>query len=156
MIYVATITTPANTAETAAVKTIMPVVPGLIFMIEVEFPAGCVGLLRVRVMDGPYQVCPSTRLESLRGDNVVLRFDDSYLKESAPNELEIVTWNTDTVYPHSCQVRIGIAASELFMARYLPSLAWEDFRSQLAAAATLQAQINEASLEGDLSQFKGG
>lgn len=145
MIYVSTITTPANTAQTSAIETDMILTKGLIYMIEVEFPAGCSGFTKVQILDGNYQLFPATPGEYMRGDNVTARYDDSYLKFTAPYKLKIITWNEDDTYPHTVQIRVGMASSEAFMARFMPSITWDKFAEALAQAQQQQEkQVNEA------------
>ena len=88
MIYVKTITTEANTTIDNLPETVMTITKGLIFMIEVEFPAGCTGLVHIQILDGGYQLFPATPGEFLRGDNANVRYDDTYLKMAAPYELQ--------------------------------------------------------------------
>lgn len=146
MIYSANITTPANTLEVNSVETILEVNKGLIFMIETEFPAGCCGLVHMQIFDSNYQLFPATPGESMRGDNVLAKYDDLYLKNSAPFKFTIKTWNLDEVYDHTIQVRIGIAITEAFMSRYMPSISWDKFSESLKQAAEQQEQIKQESI----------
>jgi len=138
MIYVKTITTNLNTSKDNPLETVMTITKGLIFMIEVEFPAGCSGLVHIQILDGGYQLFPATPGEYLRGDNANVRYDDTYLKMSAPYVFKIITYNEDTVYNHTVQIRIGIASTEAFMARYLPNITWDKFAETLAQAQEQQ------------------
>lgn len=156
MIYTATITTEANTAEASAVETVLSVTKGLVWRVEIEFPAGCCGLMRLQIYDGSYQLLPSTPREFMRGDGVVVGFDDLYLKDAAPFVFKIRTWNLDTVWPHTVQVRVCMASERAFMSRYMPSLAWEEFERILAEAAAGQEAMKAAQLEEMLKEITGG
>jgi hypothetical protein len=147
MIYVSTISTPKNTSYTSPVKTILEVTKGLIWLIEVEYPSGCCGLLKLQIFHQSYQLFPATPLEALRGDNVTLRYDDCYVVSSQPFELSIITWNEDTIYDHTVQVRIGLASTEAFMSRFMPSVTWDKFAEALAKATSEQEQLKEQSLK---------
>lgn len=140
MIYTATITTPANTAKADAIETELIIDKGLIWLIEVEFPAGCCGLCQVQIFDCNYQMFPATPGEALRGDNVNARYDDLYLKQAEPYKLRILTWNTDETYQHTLQVRVGLATSQAFMSRYMPSISWDKFSEALAGVTATQEQ----------------
>ena len=147
MIYSATITTDANTAKADAKRTTLHITGGLIWRLEVEFPPGPSGLCHVAVMDGNYQLYPASADDSFHSDGQIIGFDDSYIKSSEPFTLDIVTWNLDSVWPHTIQVRVAMASSDLFMARYLPSMAWENFASMLAEAQAEQEIIRLKQIE---------
>ncbi len=156
MIYAASITTDAGTAEGAKTDVILQLTSGLIWMFEVDFPPGCCGLLHVQIFDGLYQVLPASMGESLHGDNVTMRFDDLYFKQAAPFEVKIRTWNEDEIWPHTTQVRVGLAASRAEMSRYMPALSFEDFEKMLAEAIAGQEVIRQLQLEAALKAIIPG
>lgn len=88
---------------------------------EFYFPAGSSGLMGLAVFDGLYQVWPSSVGEFFLSDDETIRFDDLYLKESAPFEFHCYTYNTDETYDHLVIVRIGLVSSDVFMARFMPT-----------------------------------
>ena len=153
MIYTASITTTAGGSKQAATRTIIKVTKGLIWNMEVFFPPGCTGLTHVQFFDGSYQILPASPGNTLIGDGQLLRYDDLYLKEAAPFELVIVSWNEDTFYDHTIQIRIGMASARLFMARYMPSLGWEDFTRQMDQARTDQEKNKEAQAREVLKEL---
>lgn len=131
MIYSALITnTPGGTAQNPT-RTVLKITKGLIWLMEVDFPSGSMGLAHVQLFDGSYQLLPASPGKTLSGDGRLLRYDDLYLKEAAPFELVIVSWNEDELWDHTIQVRVGLASTRLFMARYLPSVGWEDYTSEM-------------------------
>lgn len=121
MIYTANITTAKDTAQTALKKTTIKVTKGLVYKVEFYFPAGSAGLMGLAVFDGLFQVWPSSVGEFFLGEDHVIGFDDMYLKEAEPYELQCYTYNEDDTYAHSVQVRIGQVSKEVFMARFLPT-----------------------------------
>lgn len=121
MIYTANITTPKNRAKTNLKKTVLHVTKGLVYKVEFYFPPGSAGLMGVAVFDGLYQVWPSSVGEFFVGEDHVVSFDDMYLKESAPFEFQIYTYNTDDTHGHFVSVRIGLVSSEVFLARFMPT-----------------------------------
>ena len=155
MIYTATITIDANTAEVDAVRTVLRVGKGLIWRIEVEFPPGCAGLAHLKINDGLYQLFPATPGESFASDGTVIGFDDLYLKNSAPFEFAITTWNLDEAWPHTLQVRVAMASAEAFMSRYMPSVSWDKFNKVLADAAKAQAEEKQRQID-QLAKEIGG
>ena len=155
MIYTSTISTPAGTAEKSIPDVTLKITSGLIWLMEVDFPPGGCGLLHVQVFDGSYQVLPATPGESLHGDAVVMKFDDLYFKEAAPFELMIRTWNEDDTWPHSTQVRIGVASTRAEMSRYVPAFAWEDFEKLMAEMLVSQQALRQAQLEAAVKEIGG-
>ena len=153
MIFCKSITTAVGKDKSNPVATILPVCKGLIYRLEIDFPPGCCGLLHVQIFDGRYQVWPSTRGESFHGDACVVAFDDCYLKTAAPWVFKIITWNEDDTWNHTTQVRIGIASSEAFMSRYMPSITWDKFQSVLDRTALEQEAAKRAALEESLKEL---
>ena len=156
MIYTTLITVSAKGTKKTAVRTTLKINKGLIWLMEVDFPAGCVGLTHVQIFDGKYQVLPASPDMDLSGDGQLLRYDDLYLKEAAPFELVVVTWNTDELWDHTVQVRIGVASTRLFMGRYLPSVGWEDFGIEMEKARENQQEVKAQQIRDVLSQMGEG
>ena len=132
MVYTIPITTGKNTSKSNPDRTILSVTKGLVYKVELDFPPGSAGLLGCAIFDGGYQVWPSSLGNWFTGDSIVIGFDDVYLKESAPFQFNIFTYNTDDTYDHLVNVRIGLVSSEIFMARFLPSMAYKDFVESLS------------------------
>lgn len=160
MIYFANITTPKNTAIAALQKTSLRITGGLIYKVEFHFPSGSAGLMGIAVFDGLFQVWPSSIGQFFVSDNETISFDDLYLKETPPWELQIYTYNTDDTYDHVCDVRIGLVSSDIFIARFLPYKGYDYFvdtmeklRAQQAEVEALQAElVKETAFEWLLRQ----
>ena len=152
MIYASSITTDAGTAEKAKADVTLKITSGLIWMLEVDFPPGCCGLLHVQVFDGSYQVLPASVGESMHSDAVNMRFDDLYFKQAAPFELKIRTWNLDETWGHSTQIRVGVASGRAEMSRYLPAIAWENFERLMAESIAKQEALRHLQLEEALKE----
>lgn len=127
MIYTATIKTTEKGSKNELKKTRINVTKGLVYKVEFYFPSGSAGLVGVAVFDGLYQVWPSTVGEFFKGEDQVIAFDDMYLKETAPYELQAYTYNEDDTFPHEVQVRIGLVSKEVFLARFMPTKSQELF-----------------------------
>jgi len=135
MIYTANITTDKDTAQTDLKKTVINVTKGLVYKVEFYFPSGSAGLMGVAVFDGLFQVWPSNVGEFFVGEDQEIDFDDLYLKEAAPYELQCYTYNTDDTYEHFVSVRIGLVSKEAFMMRFLPQKSQEVFLASLRQMA---------------------
>ena len=154
MVFSISITTSNGTAKADAKRTVLKVSKGLIYRIEVEFPPGCSGLQHAQIFDGSYQVYPASSDDSFHSDARVIGFDDLYLKTAAPYEFTIKTWNLDDTHDHTVQVRIGMASSEAFMSRYMPSISWEKFSKVLAGAAVEQELMKQRAISEFQQTFK--
>lgn len=159
MIYTANITTPANTAKTALKKTAIKVTKGLVYRVEFFFPQGSQGLMGVVVTDGLYQCWPSTIGEYFISDNETIGFDDLFIKEAAPFEFLVYTYNEDTTFDHFVSVRIGLVSRDVFLARFLPTKTHEYLAELLLRLATERKELEmlqreiiaDAPLEWQLS-----
>ncbi len=145
MIYIANILTLKNTAKTELKKTTINVTSGLVFKVEFYFPAGSAGLMGVAVYDGLYQVWPSSVGEFFTGEDQLIAFDDMYLKESAPFELQCYSYNEDDTYDHFVSVRIGLVSADVFLARFMPSRNRVDLDK--LRAEMLRAKSDRAALQ---------
>lgn len=149
MIYTANITTLKDTARTDLKKTVIHVTKGLVYKVEIYFPAGSAGLMGIAVFDGLYQVWPSSVGEFFIGEDHVISFDDMYLKESAPYEFQCYTFNLDETYAHGVSVRIGLVSKDVFLARFLPTRGKEDIDrliEKMVADRAERAQRQKARL----------
>jgi len=127
MVYTLDITTPKDIyTPKNPMRTFFPVTRGIVYAIEVEFPPGPLGNLYVGIFDGSFQVWPSSLGQWFHSDNHTIRFDDTYSKQAKPYEFHVYTYNTGNLYPHWCQVRIGMVSKDEFIARYLPAKSFED------------------------------
>lgn len=120
MIFSSTISTPKSTLITAPVRTVLKLSKGLIYVVETYLPPGSSGLLHVQIFDASYQVWPTTRGESFRGDNLAFKYDDLYMMDSEPFQLLIITWNEDDTFSHDCFVHVGLVSKAEYIARFLP------------------------------------
>uniref|UniRef100_A0A6M3Y0V2 Uncharacterized protein n=1 Tax=viral metagenome TaxID=1070528 RepID=A0A6M3Y0V2_9ZZZZ len=141
MIYTATITTSKNTALAALKHTVLNVTKGLVYKVEFYFPSGSAGLMGLAVFDGLFQLWPSTVGEFFASDDETISFDDMYLKEAAPYQLDIYTYNLDDTYDHQAQARVGLVSQDVYMARWLPTMGYDYFVELLNKMAAEQAKM---------------
>ena len=119
MIYQTTITTVKGPAAFTLKQSTLKVTKGLVYKVEIDFPPGCSGLLKVKIFDGGHQVWPSNNNESFSTDGHIISFDDTLLKLAAPFQYTIHTVNEDTIYDHSVTIRIGMVSEEMYIARFI-------------------------------------
>lgn len=144
MIYSTHITTLKETLITNPKSTELAITKGLVYKIEIEFPSGSAGLMGVIICDSSFQVWPSTLGQWFTGDGSLISFEDTYLKESSPYKFRIFTYNEDTTYPHSVNIRIGLVTKDIFMARFLPHLSYKYFQRMIE---DLQKQQQETKVK---------
>lgn len=143
MIYLKQITTPAQTYRDNPMETVLPVSKGLVYKVELKFPAGSTGLLGVEIFDGSHQVWPSSPSQWFTGDDDVISYDDTYLKLSPPYELQIKTYNDDDYYDHLFILRLGLVSDKIFMARFLPTYTYDYFLELQKAAEDEQERLRD-------------
>ena len=138
MVYLTEVTTPAAIYTAAApMITRLAVTKGLVYKFHLYAPHGAMGLHYVQVFDGSYQLWPSSPGSAFRGDGIQVDWDDIYLKVVEPYEFTIKSWNLDDTYEHLTVIGVGLVSEEAFMARFLPSMSWEN---AVKAMADIQAR----------------
>lgn len=151
MIYQKTISTIITDYATTPKRTILEVCKGLVYKVEIDFPTGPASLLKVQIYDGSHQVWPSTPGEFFHSDGFCISFDDTLLKLAAPFQYNIYTWNECESWPHSVTVRIGMVSNEIYIARFLPSVAYEQMMKVLREETKRQEAEKEAIIETPFS-----
>ena len=141
MIYTENITTPAGTAKDNPQRTTLHVTKGLVYRVAFYFPPGSQGLLGVAVLDGLYQCWPSTPGVYFRSDDDTIRFEDMLVKEAAPFEFTVLTYNLDTEYEHLVSVRVGLVSKDVFLARFMPTKTHEYLADLLLRLATERQEL---------------
>ncbi|MBA7601426.1 hypothetical protein ES703_08499 [subsurface metagenome] len=144
MIYSKYISTEIEIYTTIPKQSVLKVTRGLVYKVEIDFPPGPTGLLKVQIYDGGHQVWPSTPGEYFVTDGYCISFDDTLLKLVAPFQFDIYTWNEDTVHAHGVTIRIGMVSSKLYMARFLPTYGYKELRRVIAEETALQEKEREA------------
>jgi len=109
MIYIYEITTPSNTPKESKQKTVLQLEKGIIKSVEVFFPPGPAGLLKVQICQGVHQVFPKNTDGYFSSDHETIKYNDEYALLEPPYQLEAYTWNEDDTYAHMCQIRFLIA-----------------------------------------------
>jgi len=155
VIYSKYILTPITDYAIQPLQTVLKVTNGLVYKVEVDFPPGPSGLLKLQIYDGGHQVWPSTPGEYFITDGYCISFDDTLLKLVAPFQFDIYTWNEDTVHAHGVTVRIGMVSSEIYMARFLPTYGYKELRKVIAEEAALQEEAKKALIEQPFSWIEG-
>ncbi len=155
MILQSTILTPANTTKANPKKTVLELMQGVIYKVEVFFPPGSSGLMGVRVFDSASQLYPFTSNEWFTGDNNRIEYADTYRKNNPPFVFPIHTYNLDTDYDHACIVRIGIATSGEEISSVTPITWVAKLLEAINTAMGVQKQKQETTLAQALAFLRG-
>lgn len=108
MLFTYTLTIPANTAESAQTEERAKLTHGVITRVEVEFPAGCAGLVYVHIDRALHQVWPTNPEGTIRSDGRAIVWADYLELFDEPFELEIEGWNLDDAYQHEILFRFEL------------------------------------------------
>lgn len=122
-----------NRSLTNLARSQLRITKGLVYKVEVQFPYGSAGLSGIAIFDGAFSVWPSNIGEFFTGDNVVISFEDLYLKEQPPYHFDIYAYNLDDTHKHKVFVRVGLVSKEAYQARFLPHKTWDYFADMLKA-----------------------
>ena len=118
MIYVDTITIPANTPSSSPVKKTIQVQRGFVKGGNVIFPAGCAGLAHAYIVWNGSQLWPSpdSPVSTFSGDNYVFSLEPFDIT-TPPFSFDIYGYNLDTVYDHTVTVELVLTkeVSEFMM-----------------------------------------
>lgn len=109
MLYKEEITTPINTARTSPMRTELELAVGVVSHVSLSFPAGCAGLVGLRVLDGLLQLWPLTPGEWFITDNFTIDFPENRLLTSGAKTYTIETFNEDTRYSHTVTAQVHVA-----------------------------------------------
>lgn len=122
MFYSYALTVPANTARVSPHTAEVSLGHGTIHRVEVQFPAGCAGLVHAQIRYRERQIFPTNPDEDLSADGYVIAWDDDYDFISPPFHVLLVAWNTDDTYPHKITFRFGVRSFPPERRRLFPRL----------------------------------
>lgn len=130
MLHSKHITIAANTTEVNRSKTRFLVNQGIMSMVWITFPAGCAGLVKVRIFHQGHPFLPVEVDAYIRGDNYVFVYPVMFEIKNVPEIITIEAWNEDQVYAHTIDVQMMILKREFV----LPVGAVEGIIASLASA----------------------
>ncbi|MDD2777562.1 MAG: hypothetical protein PHI16_01525 [Methanocellales archaeon] len=113
MFYAFPLTVAAgNTVNNKAIIQ-MPISAGVIHQVDILFPDGCDHNIRVQVFDQDFQLWPSNRNATIRGDATVVSFRDFVEITPDNNVLKGVAWWADTETAQTVFIHIGVLPREI-------------------------------------------
>jgi hypothetical protein len=102
------ITITADTSEDDPFDDWLPLPKGIITEVTIKFPAGCHGMVKVRLFKESLQLIPLTEDEWVTGDDETVRTDTYCELLDKPFKLKIFACSPDTYYNHTITVRIAV------------------------------------------------
>lgn len=81
---------------------------GIITHVDIKFPAGCHGMVKVRLFQEALQLIPLSEDEWVTGDDEPVPTDTYAELLDAPYKLKIKLCSPDTDYDHTVTVRINV------------------------------------------------
>jgi len=115
MIFVHTISTPANTTQEDPQETILDLGHGIIHRVDVGFPPGALGQAHVAIDRDGRQLYPSNPQGNWAWDNLFQQFPDFFSLESEPFAVTARTWNDDTSFAHGITLQFLILPREILL-----------------------------------------
>ena len=94
----------AGKTEAAATRTRFKVNKGVISNFWITFPAGCAGLVKLRVYHEGHPFLPVNQDNYLRGDNITFSFPVMFEIIEEPMLLTVEAWNEDATYNHTIDI----------------------------------------------------
>lgn len=115
MLYSKQITLTAGKTEATATKSYFQVNKGVISNVWVTFPAGCAGLVKLRIYSEGHPFLPVNIDNYLRGDNITFQFPVMFEILEEPMLLTVEAWNEDETYAHTVDVLFLILPKALVL-----------------------------------------
>jgi len=108
MFYAFPIVVAAGNIASNPAKIDMPMSSGIIHQVDIMFPDTCDHDIRVQVFDASFQLWPSNRDGTVRGDAAVVSFRDFYEMTANNNVLTGVAWLTDASKASTIWIQVGV------------------------------------------------
>ena len=106
-------TIPKNTAFSDAIEKTLKLCPGILTKAIINIPAGVWFLARFQILDGLFNVLPSTEGQYYTGESSAESVDLWYPLEKEPFELTWKLWNLDDTYTHELILKLTVLPKEV-------------------------------------------
>jgi hypothetical protein len=116
--FVWDITVPAGTAEASPKTQALKLTAGVVTRVDLKYPAGCKGMVKVRILHAEFQLVPLSRGEWVTGDNETVPTETFFTLPADLNSLKFAGCSPGTSYPHTVTVRVNVEPEEV--ASYWP------------------------------------
>jgi len=106
------ITITADTKEEEPYEDWLGLPRGIITQVDIKFPAGCHGMVKVRLFKEALQLVPLSEDEWVTGDDETVPTDTYCELLDKPYKLKIIACSPDTAYNHRITIRIEVKPEE--------------------------------------------
>jgi len=106
------VTVLADTKETNPDRYWLSLPRGIVTQVHIKYPAGCHGMVRVRLFQEALQLIPLSEDEWVTGDDEAVITETYAELLDKPYKLRLVICSPDTIYPHTITVRINVQPEE--------------------------------------------
>lgn len=113
MVYEFNITIPAGTTKDEPTEIEAQLVPGIITLVEAEFPNGCHRLVHISIVEGAYQMFPRNPDGTLSADGYRITFNPYQKLTRGHHILKIRGWSPLTRYQHKIGIRFNVQPEEV-------------------------------------------
>lgn len=113
MVYEFVIEIEDGTTKEDAEELEAQLVPGIITMVEADFPPGCHKLVHVVVKEGGYQMFPRNADGTMSADDHVIRFNPHQKLTRGHHILKIFGWSPMTSYDHKITLRFNVQPEDV-------------------------------------------
>ena len=113
MIFNTIITIPHNTEKTDALKQDIELCYGIIREVNIYFPAGCHGLVYVKLKQGLHSVLPLGHPNYFAGNDINIKLNVGIDMTDYPYLLQFEGYNVDDTYDHTIHLLINIQVPEI-------------------------------------------
>ncbi|MDP2366412.1 MAG: hypothetical protein Q8M94_21880 [Ignavibacteria bacterium] len=108
MFYTFTHTLAVGDVEAAPKKISMPLTAGIIHQVDILFQTGCNHLVRVQIWDDDFQVWPSNRGGTIKGNATAISFRDFYELKRGDKTLTAKIWQSGPTIDVEVIIQIGL------------------------------------------------
>jgi len=98
----------ADTSEATSKTQRLILTAGVITSVDIKFPAGCHGLVKVRIKHWESPLVPLSRGEWVTGDDETVKAQMYFELPKGPYELKFQGCSPGTAYAHTITVRITV------------------------------------------------
>lgn len=106
-------TIPKDRAFSDAIEKTLKLCPGILTKAIINIPAGVWFLARFQILDGLFNVLPSTEGQYYTGESSAESVDLWYPLEKEPFELTWKLWNLDDTYTHELILKLTVLPKEV-------------------------------------------
>ena len=106
--YAWDISIEADRSDSNPVEQELDLTIGVITKLEIKFPRGCHGMVKVRLLRFKFQLIPLSGGEWVTGDDEAVYMPEYYELKETPAHLTFQGCSPDTSYNHTVTVRITV------------------------------------------------